>query len=29
VTAERGVYLVIGNVRPHLLDGMYAYVKVD
>jgi plastocyanin len=26
---ERGVYLVICNVRPHLLDGMYAYVKVD
>jgi len=27
--SERGVYLVICNVRPHLLDGMYAYVKVD
>lgn len=26
---ERGVYLVICNVRPHLLDGMYAYVKVE
>jgi plastocyanin len=26
---ERGVYLVICNVRPHLLDGMFAYVKVD
>ena len=26
---ERGVYLVICNIRPHLLDGMYAYVKVD
>jgi len=26
---ERGTYLVICNVRPHLLDGMYAYVKVD
>jgi plastocyanin len=24
-----GTYLVICNVRPHLLDGMYAYVKVD
>jgi plastocyanin len=24
---ERGTYLVICNVRPHLLDGMYAYVK--
>ena len=26
---ERGTYLVICNVRPHLLDGMMAYVKVD
>ena len=26
---DRGVYLVICNIRPHLLDGMYAYVKVD
>lgn len=26
---ERGTYLVICNVRPHLMDGMYAYVKVD
>jgi plastocyanin len=26
---ERGTYLVICNVRPHLLDGMYSYVKVD
>ena len=26
---ERGTYLVICNVRPHLLDGMHAYVKVD
>ena len=25
---EAGTYLVICNVRPHLLDGMYAYVKV-
>jgi plastocyanin len=25
---EPGVYLVICNVRPHLLDGMYAYVRV-
>ena len=25
---EPGTYLVICNVRPHLLDGMYAYVKV-
>lgn len=24
-----GVYLVICNVRPHLLDGMFAYVKVS
>lgn len=24
----RGTYLVICNVRPHLLDGMYAYVRV-
>ena len=26
---ERGTYLVICNIRPHLLDGMFAYVKVD
>jgi plastocyanin len=26
---ERGTYLVICNIRPHLLDGMYAYVQVD
>lgn len=26
---EKGTYLVICNVRPHLLDGMYAYVKVS
>ncbi len=26
---ERGTYLVICNIRPHLIDGMYAYVKVD
>ena len=26
---ERGTYLVICNIRPHLLDGMYAYVKVE
>jgi plastocyanin len=25
---EPGVYLVICNVRPHLIDGMYAYVRV-
>ena len=25
---EAGTYLVICNVRPHLLDGMYAQVKV-
>jgi plastocyanin len=25
---EPGVYLVICNVLPHLLDGMYAYVRV-
>jgi plastocyanin len=25
----KGTYLVICNVRPHLLDGMYAYVKVE
>lgn len=24
-----GTYLVICNVRPHLVDGMLAYVKVD
>jgi hypothetical protein len=23
-----GTYLVICNVRPHLLDGMYAYARV-
>jgi plastocyanin len=26
---ERGTYLVICNIRGHLLDGMFAYVKVD
>jgi hypothetical protein len=26
---EKGTHLVICNIRPHLLDGMYAYVKVD
>jgi plastocyanin len=26
---DKGTYLVICNVRPHLLDGMYAYVKVN
>ena len=26
---EKGRYLVICNVRPHLLNGMYAYVKVN
>jgi hypothetical protein len=25
---EKGTYLVICNVRGHLLDGMFAYVKV-
>jgi hypothetical protein len=25
---EPGLYLVICNVLPHLLDGMYAYVRV-
>jgi hypothetical protein len=25
---ERGTYLVICNIRGHLLDGMYACVKV-
>ena len=25
---EPGTYLVICNVRGHLLDGMYAYVRV-
>jgi hypothetical protein len=25
---EPGTYLVICNIRPHLLDGMYAFVKV-
>jgi len=27
--AERGVYLVICNVRGHFLDGMFAFVKVE
>ena len=26
---QKGVYLVICNIRPHLLDGMIAYVKVN
>jgi hypothetical protein len=26
---DKGTYLVICNVRGHLLDGMYAYVKVN
>jgi hypothetical protein len=26
---EKGTYLVIRNIRPHLLDGMYAYAKVS
>ena len=26
---ERGTYLVICNVRPHLIDGMYALIHVD
>jgi plastocyanin len=26
---EKGKYLVICNVRPHLLNGMYAYVTVS
>jgi plastocyanin len=26
---EKGAYLVICNIRPHLLDGMFAYVRVD
>lgn len=26
---EAGTYLVICNIRPHLLDGMYAYVRVS
>lgn len=26
---EKGTYLVICNVRPHLLDGMFAYVRVN
>jgi len=26
---ERGTYLVICNVRPHLVNGLFAYVKVD
>lgn len=29
VFLEKGKYLVICNVRPHLLNGMYAYVKVS
>ena len=27
--AQPGVYLVICNVRPHFLDGMFAYVVVS
>lgn len=27
--SEPGTYLVICNVRPHLLDGMYAYVRAS
>jgi plastocyanin len=26
---DKGTYLVICNVRPHLLDGMIAYVRVN
>lgn len=26
---QKGRYLVICNVRPHFVDGMYAYVQVD
>ncbi len=26
---DKGTYLVICNVRPHLIDGMFAYVKVN
>lgn len=26
---DKGTYLVICNVRQHLLDGRFAYVKVD
>jgi hypothetical protein len=26
---EKGTYRVICNVRPHLIDGMLAYVKVN
>ncbi|MBM0104718.1 hypothetical protein JM946_08165 [Steroidobacter sp. S1-65] len=26
---EAGTYLVICNIRPHLLDGMYGYVRVS
>lgn len=26
---KKGTYLVICNIRPHLLDGMVAYVKVN
>jgi hypothetical protein len=26
---EKGTYLVICNIRPHLVDGMFAYVKVN
>jgi plastocyanin len=29
VIFKQGTYLVICNVRPHLLDGMLAYVKVN
>ena len=27
--AEKGTYLVICNVRPHFLDGMWAWIIVD
>jgi plastocyanin len=27
--SESGTYLVICNVRPHFLDGMYAIIKVN
>lgn len=26
---EPGTYLVVCNIRPHLIDGMYAFVEVD
>jgi len=26
---ERGTYLVICNIRPHLVDGLFGFVKVD